>query len=41
MIRKESGRVKLLKSLHDDTPETTEAKSLKIIGKCVGVEFRL
>lgn len=41
MVRKEGSRVTLLKSLHDDTPEKAEAKSLNVVGKCVAVEFLL
>lgn len=41
MLRKEGGRLTLMKAPHDETPEVVEIKSVKVIGKCVAVSFRL
>lgn len=40
-IRKENSQVALLRSKDDQEPERVNPKSLKVIGKCVAVEFTL
>lgn len=41
LLKKEYGQIQLLKSANDKRPETLDAKSFKIIGRCVRAEFAL
>lgn len=41
LVVKESGSAKLMKSLSDDSPTIVDLKKLKVIGKCVAVEFKI
>lgn len=41
-IRKENNsKISLYKNIHDEEPEVTELSKVKILGKCVQVEFKL